>query len=202
PPSLPPSLPATVLQQHPDLVAADRDAAAAWSEIAVAKAERLPRIDLTALLSGNWIRAAGSTLDFTTWAFGATAAAPLFDGGAGISRVRAAEARFRAADARLRLAVRRIVQDLEQVMALGQSSRIRLATAQEALLAARDSFDVTEQQWRAGAASLFELEDARRQRAIAEDAAIAASRDRAQAWIAMIKAVGTATPPLPPSGTL
>jgi hypothetical protein len=58
-PSLPPALPASVLGQHPDLLAADRDAAAAWSEIGVAKAERLPRIDLSALLSGNWFSCGG-----------------------------------------------------------------------------------------------------------------------------------------------
>lgn len=198
-PALPAALPATVLVHHPDLVAADRDAAAAWSDVGVAKAERLPRIDLSAILTGNWLRAAGSTLDFTTWAFGTSLAAPLFDGGAGASKVKAAEARYRAADARLRQVVRRIVQDVEQAMALEESSRIRAVTSQDALVAARDTFFVTEQRWRAGAANLFELEDARRQRAAAEDAAIAAARDQAQAWIALMKAIGAATPSLPDS---
>jgi NodT family efflux transporter outer membrane factor (OMF) lipoprotein len=195
-PALPAALPATALSQHPDLLAADRDAAAAWSDMGIAKAERLPRIDLSAMLTGNWLRAAGSTLDFTTWAFGASLAAPLFDGGAGASRVKAAEARYRAADARLRQMVRRIVQDAEQAMTLTQSSRIRAVTSQQALVAARDTFFVVEQRWRAGAANLFELEDARRQRAAAEDAAIAAARDQAQAWIALMKALGATTPPL------
>lgn len=198
-PALPSAMPATVLIHHPDLLAADRDAAAAWSDVGVAKAERLPRIDLSAILSGNWLRAAGSTLDYTTWALGASLAAPLFDGGAGASKVKAAEARYRAADARLRQVVRRIVQDVEQAMALEQSSRIRAVTSQDALVAARDTFFVTEQRWRVGAANLFELEDARRQRAAAEDAAIAAARDQAQAWIALMKAIGTATPSLPDS---
>jgi NodT family efflux transporter outer membrane factor (OMF) lipoprotein len=198
-PALPPALPATVLGHHPDLLAADRDAAAAWSEVGVAKAERLPRIDVSAILTGNWLRAAGSTLEYTTWAFGTSLTAPLFDGGSGASRVNAAEARYRAADARLRQVVRRIVQDVEQAMALEESSRIRAVTSREARVAARDTFLVTEQRWRAGATNLFELEDARRQRAAAEDAAIAAARDQAQAWIALMKAIGTTTPSLPKS---
>jgi NodT family efflux transporter outer membrane factor (OMF) lipoprotein len=189
-------LPATVVAHHPDLVAADRDAAAAWADIGVARAERLPRIDLGAMLTGNWLRAAGSTLDFTTWSIGPTLAAPLFDGGAGASNVDAIDARYRAAAARLRQTVRRVVQDVEYALAFEDSARVRVSSAQEALGAARDTFLVTERRWIAGATSLFELEDARRQRSAAEDAAIAATRDHVQAWIALMKAVGMVTPPL------
>ena len=198
-PALPPPLPATVLAHHPDLVAADREAAAAWSDIGVARAARLPRIDLAAILTGNWLRAAGSTLDYTTWSLGPTLAGPLFDGGAGASNVEVGEARYRAAIARLRQAVRRVVQDVEQALASLESSRLRVASAQEALGAARDTYSVTESRWRAGATSLFELEDTRRQRASAQDAAIATVRDQVQAWIALMKAIGVTTPALPAS---
>jgi outer membrane protein TolC len=63
-------------------------------------------------------------------------------------------------------------------------------TTREAVAAARTTFSATEARWLAGAVSLFELEDARRQLAGAEDSAIAARRDRAQAWVALIKASG------------
>ena len=195
-PELPLPLPATVLTHHPELLAADRDAAAAWSDVGVARAARLPRIDLGGILTGNWVRAAGSALNFTTWSFGPTLTAPLFDGGAGASNVDAEEARCRAAVARLRQAVRRVVHDVEAALAFEESSRVRVSSAQEALGAARDTFLVTERRWRAGATSLFELEDARRQRSAAEDAAIAATRDHVQAWIALMKAIGVVTPPL------
>jgi outer membrane protein TolC len=71
-PEFPLPLPATALTHHPDLLAADRDAAAAWSDVGVARAARLPRIDLSAVLTGNWLHAAGSTLNFTTWSFGSS----------------------------------------------------------------------------------------------------------------------------------
>jgi NodT family efflux transporter outer membrane factor (OMF) lipoprotein len=192
-PAFPLPLSATLLTNHPDLVAADREAAAAWSDVGVARAARLPRIDLAAMLTGNWLRAAGSTLAFTTWSVGPSLTAPLFDGGAGASTVDAAEARYRAADARLRSTVRRVVQEVEQALASEESSRARMSSAQEALAAARDTFLVIERRWRAGATSLFELEDARRQRSAAEDSAIAAARDHVQAWIALIKAIGVVT---------
>lgn len=57
-----------VLAAHPAVVAAEREVAATWEPIAVAWAERLPRFDLAAAISGQWLRAGGSTLDITTWA--------------------------------------------------------------------------------------------------------------------------------------
>jgi NodT family efflux transporter outer membrane factor (OMF) lipoprotein len=195
-PELPLPLPASILAHHPDLLAADRDAAAAWSDVGVARAARLPRIDLGAMLTGNWTRAAGSMVNFTTWSLGPTLTAPLFDGGAGAANVDAEEARYRAAVARLRQAVRRVVQDVEQALDFEESSRDRVSSANEARAAARDTFLMTEHRWRAGATNLFELEDARRQRSAAEDAAIAAARDHALAWIALMKAIGVVTPSL------
>lgn len=193
-PELPTLLPAGVLAEHPALVAADREAAAAWSDVGAARAARLPHIDLGAVLTGNWLRAAGSTADFGTWSFGPTLVASLFDGGNGASNVDAADARYRAAVARLRQAVRVVVQNVEQALAFAAASRLRLSSSEEALAAARDAFRVIERRWRAGVTSLFELEDARRQRVIAEDAAIAATRDHAQAWIAVNESLGASTP--------
>ena len=70
-PTAPPialALPAAVLAAHPAVVAAEREVAATWEPIAAARAERLPRFDLAAAISGQWLRAGGSTLDITTWA--------------------------------------------------------------------------------------------------------------------------------------
>jgi NodT family efflux transporter outer membrane factor (OMF) lipoprotein len=193
-PELPALLPARVLAEHPALVTADREAAAAWSDAGAARAARLPRIDLAAVLTGNWLRAAGSTADISTWSFGAGLVAPLFDGRAGASNAHAADARYRASIARLRQAVRVVVQDVELALAFATASRLRLSSSDEALVAARETFQMVERRWRAGVTSLFELEDARRQRVMAEDAAVAATRDHAQAWIAVIESLGVSTP--------
>nr|WP_247306295.1 hypothetical protein [Ralstonia pseudosolanacearum] len=48
-----------------------------------------------------------------------------------------------------------------------------------------------EGQWKAGTIGLFEREDRRRQYAPAQDAEISARRDRAQAWVALLKATGS-----------
>jgi len=183
-------LPAQVLLRHPSVRAAENDAAAAWADIGVARAERLPRIDLAAALSGEWIRSAGTTLRYVAWSLGPAVNGTLFDGGAGAANVDAAAARYRGAVAALRLAVLAATEDVENALAARQSADARATLTKESADAARTTFIATEDQWRVGAVSLFELDDARRQLAAALDSAVAADRDRGQAWVALVKATG------------
>ncbi len=192
-PAAAPALPAAVLAGHPNIISADREAAAAWAEIAVARANRLPRLDLAAVLTGQWIRVAGSTLDFTTWSVGPSLSGTLFDSGAGKANVSAAEARYRRAAASLQGTVRSTVQEVENALAAQASAQARMESTRAATSAARTTLDATEAQWKAGAVSLFELEDSRRQFASAQDAEISARRDQAQSWVALVKATGGAT---------
>lgn len=196
------ALPAEVLLRHPDVVSAERDVAAAWSDIAVARAERLPRVDLAAMLTGQWLRAAGATASATTWSLGPGLSVPLFDGGRGKANVDAALARYHASLAGLRVALRLASQDVENALAALQSAQTRLATAGEAADASQTLLVASEAQWREGAISLFELEDARRQFAAAQDSAIAAAQDSGQAWIALVRASGsTATAAAAPAAS-
>ncbi|API59812.1 hypothetical protein BSL82_11205 [Tardibacter chloracetimidivorans] len=190
PPPLTLALPATILLGHPNVVAAEREAAARWAEIGVARADRLPRIDLVGLLTGNWIRMLGSTTSFDTWSTGAELSGPLFDGGTGAANVRGAQARYREAAEALRGAVRTATRDVEDALAGQQSAQQRVVTSRQAVEAARAALRANEARWRAGAISMFELEDSRRQFNGAQESAIAAARDGAQAWVALVRAAG------------
>ena len=189
-PASAPELPATVLARHPNVISADREAVAAWEEIGVARANRLPRLNLAAILTGQWILAAGSSLDFTTWSVGPVLTGTVFDGGAGAANVSAAEARYRRAVASLQGTLRSTAQDVENALAAQASAQARTVSAGEAVASARTTLQASEGQWQAGAISLFELEDSRRQFASAQDAEISARRDQAQAWVALVKATG------------
>jgi len=190
PPASTPDLPATVLAQHPSVVSAEREVAAAWAEVGVARANRLPRLDLAAVLTGQWIRAAGSSVDFTAWSFGPSLSGTLFDGGAGAASVSAAEARYRRAVAGLQGTLRSTVQEVENALAAQASASARGSSTRDGVDAARTTLQASESQWTAGAISLFELEDSRRQLASAQDAEITARRDQTQAWVALVKATG------------
>ncbi|PTW47951.1 NodT family efflux transporter outer membrane factor (OMF) lipoprotein [Sphingomonas faeni] len=177
PPSSGLALPATVLLENPGVMAAENEAAARWSEVAVARAERLPRVDLAAVLTGQWIRALGSDTSFMTNSLGATLSGPLFDGGAGAGNVRRAQAAYREAVAQLSLTVRITIRDIEDALAARQSAALRIVTTQENLDAARFALDANAARWRAGAISQFELEDSRRQFNRAQQGVIAAAAD-------------------------
>jgi NodT family efflux transporter outer membrane factor (OMF) lipoprotein len=194
-----PALPAAVLARHPSVIAAEREVASAWADIGVARANRWPRIDLSAALTGQWLSAGGQSLHLNTWSLGPNLTAPLFDGGAGAAGVSAAEARYRTALANLRAVVRSTVEEVENALVASASAATRGGPADDAVAAARVTLVANEAQWRAGSLSLFELEDARRQFAAAQNNAIAAARDRGLAWVALVKATGNATTDISPS---
>lgn len=196
-PTAKPELPAAVLADHPYLISAERKVAAAWADIGVARANRLPRLNLAAVLSNQWIRIVGSSFDFTTWSVGPTLAGTVFDGGSGAANVNASEARYRAAIANLKGTLRSTVQDVENALAAQASAQDRLASASEAVAAAGTMLQATEDQWKVGIVSSFELEDSRRQFASVQDAEIAARRDQALAWVALVKATGGAITLIP-----
>jgi len=136
-PAIVPDLPATVLLAHPAVVAVEREVAARWSQIAVARAERLPRLDLTAALAGQWIRTLGSTTSFTTGSAGLALTTPLFDGGAGRAQVAYADASYREVVATLDRTIRQAVRDIEDGLAAQDSALRRGEVSRSALSAAR-----------------------------------------------------------------
>jgi multidrug efflux system outer membrane protein len=191
-PAIVPDLPATVLLTQPSVVAAEREVAARWSEIAVARAERLPRLDLTAVLTGQWIRAFGSTDSFVTGSAGLGLSAPLFDGGAGAAGVVRADASYREAVATLDATIRQAVRDIEDGLAAQDSAVRRADVSRSALSAARFTLRANEARRRAGSIGAYELEDSRRQLNRAQESAIVAARDRAQAWVELVRRTSSA----------
>lgn len=200
-PPIRPGLPATVLLGHPSVVAAEREVSARWLEIGVARAERMPRIDLAAILTGQWIRALGTTTSFTTWSAGPQLTGTLFDAGAGAANVRNAQARYREAVATLQGAVRTAVREIEDGLAAKQSAEQRIVTSRQAVAEARFALTANEARRRAGSISQFELEESRRQFNRAQESAIAAERDDSAAWVELVRAsgnafdIGSGTPP-------
>jgi NodT family efflux transporter outer membrane factor (OMF) lipoprotein len=191
-PPLTPALPASVLAAHPGVVAAEREVAARWSQIAVARAERLPRINLAAALSGQWLRTLGASSSYESNSLGADLTFPLFDGGAGAANVKGAEASYREAVATLAFTLRTAARDIEDALAAQQSATARVETSREAVEAALFSFSANEARWRAGSIALFELEDSRRQLNRAHEDAITAATDRARAWVELVRRTGPA----------
>src|SRR3546814_15085004 len=79
---------------------------------------------------------------------------------------------------------------VEDALAGQQSAQQRVVTSRQAVEAARAALRANEARWRAGAISMFEREDSRRQLNGAQESAIAAARDRAQACVALVRPAG------------
>ncbi len=185
------ALPAQVLSQRPDLRQAELAVAAARAEVGSAQADRLPRLSLAGSIAAGQVRTGGVTTDAQTWSLGPLALSlPLFDGGRRSAAVEAAQARYDEAADLYRARVRQAVSEVEQALVAVESTRARIGEAREAAQGFSASFIATEARYRAGLASLVELEDARRTQLAAQTAVAGLERDMNNAWIQLYRAAG------------
>jgi NodT family efflux transporter outer membrane factor (OMF) lipoprotein len=97
PRDLPLSLPARLVRQRPDVLAAEAQLHAASAAIGVAVAQEFPNISLSASISREALQAADLFHQFgTAWETGGSLTQPLFKGGALRAQARAARDAFKA----------------------------------------------------------------------------------------------------------
>ena len=185
------SVPAEVLSQRPDVYSAARELNAASFEVGSARAQRYPRLSIGGNIAANRFDSRFVSQRFNTWSIGPVAlTVPLFDGGAADANVDAAKARYEEAAGKYRGVARQAVREVEEALVNLQSTNDR---GSDTLIAAdgyRASFAGTEARYKAGLASLVELEEARRVLLAAQSAVVLLERERRNAWIALYKALG------------
>lgn len=185
------NLPASVLAQRPDVYQAERELAAASAEVGSARAQQLPRLSLAGSIAAGGVRSGGVSNDARTWSIGPLALTlPLFDGGRLAANTDAASARYTEAVALYQGRVRQAVREVEEALVNLDASAARSEDARVATEGYRASLNATDARYRAGLASLVELEDARRTALAAETALIDLQRERVAAWIALYRAAG------------
>ncbi len=193
-PFVPPTLPAALLAQRPDLAEAARNVEAAAADRVQTQSRERPQVSLSGSIGGLSLRTGGTngtTTTGATWSFGPLSVSfPLFDGGARVAATVAARAGYDEAVAIYQAQVRRAVREVETSLVSLQATAEREADAR---LAAQDfeaSLRATQQRQKGGLASLFDLETARRNAVSAQSALIELQRERATAWITLYRALG------------
>lgn len=185
------SLPARTLSQRPDVFTAEREVAASSFEVAGARAERFPSLSLSGSVGRGRVHAGGENVTANTWQVGPLQMTlPIFDAGTRRANVDAARARYEAAVSSYRGSVRQAVREVEEALVNLDSTALRGSDAQTALDGYRLNYTATEDRYKNGLASLFELEDARRTRLAAETTVVSLQRERSAAWIALYRAAG------------
>ncbi len=191
PPPVPPGIPSALLERRPDVREAEERLKAATSRVGVAKAERLPRISLTALL-GLQSRDLSDLLtgDALTGSLGGELLLPLVSGGRLCANERAAWARLEQARQSWLQAARSAFRDVaDALVALRRSAEIRQQL--ERLVAARDeALKMAFTRFEGGLASYIEVLDSQRELLPAELQLAEARRDEVLAVIRLYRALG------------
>jgi NodT family efflux transporter outer membrane factor (OMF) lipoprotein len=163
PTRLPVSLPTQLVEQRPDVRAAQSQLHQASALIGVAVANRLPQFSLTAEYgSAALTTAALFTPAAAIWSLGVAGAQPIFHGFTLMHQERAARAAFDMADAQYRSTVLTAFQNVADALRALQFDAATLKAQQRAVRAASDTFDLTRGQYRLGAVTYIILLNAQR----------------------------------------
>jgi len=188
---LPPSLPAELLAQRPDLQDATLAVQAAAADRDRAAALQLPQVSLSGSIGGLALRSGGETQRGGTWSIGPLSVNfPLFDAGSRAANTAAARAEYDNAVAQYRAATRRALREVETSLVSLQSTAARFDDARSATTDFEAALVATQARQQGGLASLLDLENARRNALAAQSALIELQRERAQAWVALVRALG------------
>ncbi|MFZ6767691.1 efflux transporter outer membrane subunit [Undibacterium sp. Di26W] len=185
------SVPAQVLQQRPDVYAAEKEVSMASSQIGAAEARRYPRLTLSGSIGSMRYRSMGTDSSMDTWSIGPLALTlPIFDGGQAVANVDAAKARYLAASSSYASKVRQAVREVEEALVNLQSTDARRQDSELAARGYAQALQATTVRYNQGMASLLELEDARRTAFASQSSLISLQLERNNAWIALYKALG------------
>jgi NodT family efflux transporter outer membrane factor (OMF) lipoprotein len=151
PPELPLSLPAKIIEQRPDVRAAEAQLHAANAQVGVALAAMLPQISITGANGGNadefaWMFRKGGPF----WSLVGNVSQPLFEGGTLLHRTRAADDALKQAAAQYQSSVLTAYQNVADTLHASLSDAVALAANVRAENAARVAYDLTRRQMDAG----------------------------------------------------
>jgi NodT family efflux transporter outer membrane factor (OMF) lipoprotein len=179
------------VRQRPDIRAAEALLHAASAQVGVATANLYPQLTLTGSLGsetaelGN-IFSAGSAV----WSLGAGLLQPLFHGGELNARRRAAVAAYDQAAALYRETILQAFRNVADVLRALDSDAATLKAQAEAEAAARDTFELTRQQFQLGAVTYLSLLNAERQYQQARISLVQAQAARFADTAALFQALG------------
>jgi NodT family efflux transporter outer membrane factor (OMF) lipoprotein len=158
PPELPLSLPAKIIEQRPDVRAAEAQLHAANAQVGVAVAAMLPQLSITGNAGGNadefpWMFRTGGPF----WTLVGGVSQPVFEGGTLLHRERAAKAALKQAAAQYRSTVIAAYQNVADTLHASLSDADALAADVDAENSAKVTYDLTRRQLEAGFANYLAL---------------------------------------------
>jgi NodT family efflux transporter outer membrane factor (OMF) lipoprotein len=152
PVDVPVSVPSELLQQRPDVLAAEAEVHAASAQVGVATANLFPHLSLSASLgSAAFNRALLFTGAGSIWGVGASLTQPIFHGGALMAQRKAAIANYNASLAQYQQTVLNAFQNVADTLTALDQDALTLQSAQVAATSAEQSFSDAGARYRLGA---------------------------------------------------
>jgi len=176
-PDLIAGLPAEVLLQRPDVLAAEQKLIAANANIGAARAAFLPRITLTGSV-GTASRTLAGLFDAGSdaWSFQPALTQPLFDAGRNSSNLDVAEARKVIAVAEYEKTIQQAFREVADLLNAREKLAEQLAAQEANAQAQSQLLKLVEARYRAGIANHLELLDAQRESFTAQQGAVQVRR--------------------------
>ncbi|MFT4639494.1 MAG: multidrug efflux system outer membrane protein [Verrucomicrobiales bacterium] len=191
PPKVPAGLPSSLVEQRPDLRAADKHLRSAAAQVGVRNVDFLPRISLTG--SGGVASLRSSNLFDPNSKFfnvGPEIDVPLFQAGKARSADAEAKAAWRESAADYRSTLLEAVREVDDALLDLKSLARELTSQQRAVTAAHDTSEIARLRHERGLASYFEVVEAERERLTARRAENALQGERLAATVRLIQALG------------
>ena len=204
PPPVPGMLASTLLEQRPDIAAAERRVAAANAQVGVARAAYFPALTLSA--AGGY---RSSTLPHLLsapnlfWSLGPALAVALLDGGARSAAVESARASLDLAAATYKQTVLTALQEVEDNLVAATHLGQEQAVQAEAVAAARKALEVATNQYKAGTVGYLNVLSAQTTVLNAQNSLISVHNRRLAATNTLLKNVAGRwdSPSAPPPAT-
>jgi NodT family efflux transporter outer membrane factor (OMF) lipoprotein len=195
PANLPISLPSKLVDQRPDVRAAEAAMHSASAQIGVAIAARLPNIQLSAVGGSNafnWAQTFTPAAGFYTVAANVTG--PIFDGFTLYNKQKAAEAALEQAEALYRAAVITAFQNVADALRALQADARAMQAAVHSEQAAKASLDIVVKQLEAGQVNVLALLTAQQTYLTAVVTRVQAEANRLSDTAALFTALGGGWP--------
>jgi len=191
PTNLPVSLPSRLVEQRPDVRAAEAQLHQASAQIGVAVAARLPQLNLTGYYGSAALTAATLFTPTTAvWSAAAAGSQPIFHGFQLMHQERAARAAFDMADAQYRSTVLGAFQNVADALRALQLDAATLKAQEAAMQAASATLDLSRSQYRLGAITYVILLNAQHSYSQARLALVQAQAARYADTAALFQALG------------
>ena len=192
PGKLPISVPSTLIEHRPDILAAEEQMRAANALIGVAMANRLPNVTIGFTNAGTATTSLGSLFQSNTnfWALAGLISQPIFDGGTLKHKQGYAIALYQQAAAQYRSTIINAFQNVADTLQALRSDAQALQLAHNAELAAQTSLNIARRQLKGGDINISTLLQSEQAYQQAKLTLIQAQANRLSDTVALFQALG------------